>query len=216
MGIMAHELYGGCCWLCKKKFSTKFVFHHLYYVKGEKTYRDFYKEGLYDREAYLRYLLPIIQRDPWKCILVCPTCHQFIEAVINNASDLDVSIDISGLYSEGDWWYRIPECGFELSDDMCISRPKEPIWHRNKRIHARYLLVLMLYDYFVNSYRGDKYHCTSVCNGKCGFREDNIFEYRKWLRYNITRITYWVTLSGIEKKDITLKQWVNCEDLHYI
>ena len=61
---------GNRCFICRKKYGKKFTFHHLDYKSDEKTYRDF-KSSM----KYNEYILPIIDENPDRFVLLCNKCH---------------------------------------------------------------------------------------------------------------------------------------------
>lgn len=69
------ELYDGVCKICRKpmeKNGKGFTIHHRDYKDGEKDWNDFKHDPkqrvLTDSErlAYLKYLEPIIRKEPWR------------------------------------------------------------------------------------------------------------------------------------------------------
>ncbi|MGI0022529.1 MAG: hypothetical protein ACRD9Q_06685 [Nitrososphaeraceae archaeon] len=66
----AAEIYGSICEICHKKYGRGFLFHHLNYVFGEYTYRDFE-----DTVKYNLYVIPIVLKNPKRFILLCKKCH---------------------------------------------------------------------------------------------------------------------------------------------
>ena len=62
------------CYVCHAKASKGgMTFHHLFYLKGEKTYRDF--DNPLD---YYEYLSPLIRHQPNRFLYVCNVHHQAI------------------------------------------------------------------------------------------------------------------------------------------
>ena len=70
------EKYGNTCFICGIKHTARrqLVIHHLWYMQGEKTYKDFRK-----RIDYLNYLKERTNETPDRFILVCNKHHQIIE-----------------------------------------------------------------------------------------------------------------------------------------
>lgn len=66
--------FKGVCFVCHKKFGKRFLFHHLTYIEGEKTYRDFTNS-----EDYQRYILPIVEANPQRFMLLCHKHHSVLE-----------------------------------------------------------------------------------------------------------------------------------------
>src|SRR3989442_15755183 len=67
------ELFYSVCFVCGKKYGRGFTYHHLNYIFGEHTYRDFK-----DTVKYNIYILPIIIRSPERFLLVCKKHHTAI------------------------------------------------------------------------------------------------------------------------------------------
>ena len=70
----AAELLGGQCEICLKPFSKAFHFHHITYIEGEKTYRDFSNGTNYNL-----YIMPRIIKDPKRFSLLCHPHHRAVE-----------------------------------------------------------------------------------------------------------------------------------------
>ena len=74
-----HDLANGYrsykkCYVCHaEKARGGMTFHHLWYLKGEKTYKDF-KTPL----EYYQYLAPLIRDQPERFLYVCNIHHQAI------------------------------------------------------------------------------------------------------------------------------------------
>ena len=68
------KLFGNECYVCHKRYGKGFAFHHLFYVKGEITFKNF---G--DTYKYHEFLLHIIRHRPKGFLLVCKTHHHLIE-----------------------------------------------------------------------------------------------------------------------------------------
>ena len=68
------KLYNSVCFVCGKKYGKGFGFHHLFYIDGEQTFKDFK-----DTYRYHEYVLPIIRSRPNGFLLVCKTHHHLIE-----------------------------------------------------------------------------------------------------------------------------------------
>ena len=65
---------GGKCAVCEKRFGKNFQFHHLRYITGEPTYRNF-KLGI----DYNLYILPKIIAEPDRFVLLCRNHHHAVE-----------------------------------------------------------------------------------------------------------------------------------------
>ena len=62
------------CYVCHAKHHKRgMTFHHLYYLKGEKTYGDFNSTL-----EYYDYLAPLIRHQPERFLYVCNIHHQAI------------------------------------------------------------------------------------------------------------------------------------------
>lgn len=72
----AAQLYGGKCFVCEKKYVERrgFLFHHLKYIFGEPTYRDFP-----DTIKYNLFIIPIVLKEPNRFLLLCKQCHTTLE-----------------------------------------------------------------------------------------------------------------------------------------
>jgi len=70
---MAQQYFKGRCFLCRKKQKKNFLFHHLDYSSGEKTYSDF---G--NTVDYNEYILPIVKKNPKRFMLLCVPHHHAI------------------------------------------------------------------------------------------------------------------------------------------
>jgi len=68
------KLFNSECFVCKRPFGKGFTFHHLKYIQGEKTYRDFD-----DNADYQRYILPIVRAQPQRFLLLCKKHHSALE-----------------------------------------------------------------------------------------------------------------------------------------
>lgn len=77
------ELFGFKCEVCDKKMTRPmpgFTIHHLKYVKGEKTHKNFLS-----RLKYYQYLKPLIMKYLKKGLLheyfafVCNACHHSLD-----------------------------------------------------------------------------------------------------------------------------------------
>jgi hypothetical protein len=74
-----HDLANGYrgykkCYVCHcEKSHSGMTFHHLWYLKGEKTYKDFTNPL-----EYYQYLAPLIRDQPERFLYVCNTHHQAI------------------------------------------------------------------------------------------------------------------------------------------
>lgn len=68
------ELFNSECFVCRRPFGKGFTFHHLRYIDGEKTYRDFD-----DNVDYQLYILPIVKSDPKRFLLLCKKHHSALE-----------------------------------------------------------------------------------------------------------------------------------------
>lgn len=68
--------YGNVCFVCGIAHTPRrqLVIHHLWYLPGESTYKDFARQS-----DYLRYLAAMVQETPGRFILVCNRHHQSIE-----------------------------------------------------------------------------------------------------------------------------------------
>ena len=70
---LATEFKQGC-FVCHARASKSgMTFHHLWYLKGEKTYDDF-NSSL----EYYQYLAPLIRHNPKRFLYVCNVHHQAI------------------------------------------------------------------------------------------------------------------------------------------
>jgi len=78
---IGHELFGGICNDCKKKYQSNFAFHHLDYDPDRKTYKDF-KGTL----TYNRYILPEVVAFPQHFELLCRACHNRIDNYMTGLS----------------------------------------------------------------------------------------------------------------------------------
>jgi len=71
--------------------SKGFVFHHLEYVKDDKTWSDFKdadgKYGLGEQLEYMRYLVKVIYKTPRRFLLLCHKDHYALEK-LKRYSDL--------------------------------------------------------------------------------------------------------------------------------
>ncbi len=67
---IAHQLFQGRCYVCRKKYGKGFGFHHTEYLKGELQSKDFGSIIWYHA-----YLLPILLEDPKRFFLLCKNCH---------------------------------------------------------------------------------------------------------------------------------------------
>jgi hypothetical protein len=74
-----HDLANGYrsfkkCYVCHcEKSHSGMTFHHLWYLKGERTYKDFANPL-----EYYQYLAPLIRDQPERFLYVCNTHHQAI------------------------------------------------------------------------------------------------------------------------------------------
>tara|TARA_R100000406_G_C3098382_1_gene121298 strand:- start:885 stop:1208 length:324 start_codon:yes stop_codon:yes gene_type:complete len=62
------------CRVCHKKYGKNFTFHHKKYVTGEQIYKDF--RSTHD---YNLYILPRIEQDPNRFVLLCGAHHTLVE-----------------------------------------------------------------------------------------------------------------------------------------
>lgn len=62
------------CYVCHRNFGKGFTFHHLWYVSGEPTYRDF-KSSV----DYQLAVLPYVERNPKQFLLLCHKHHHALE-----------------------------------------------------------------------------------------------------------------------------------------
>lgn len=70
----AAELFDSECFVCHKKYGRGFLFHHLKYIFGEHTYRDFE-----DTVKYNLYIIPIVIKNQYRFLLLCKKCHTTLE-----------------------------------------------------------------------------------------------------------------------------------------
>lgn len=72
------------CYVCGvKRHRRGMTWHHLSYVEGERTYKDFGHDTL----AYYQYLQPIIIAFPKRFMLLCTPHHQALERLKRFNSD---------------------------------------------------------------------------------------------------------------------------------
>ena len=72
--IAAKSQFDLKCKVCHKKFGKHFTFHHKRYLASDKIYSDF--KTTYD---YNLYVLPIIDKDPNRFVLLCKGHHTLVE-----------------------------------------------------------------------------------------------------------------------------------------
>jgi len=69
------KLYRSRCAICHcKKSRSGFTFHHIWYWKDEKTYKDFD-----NTLQYYQYLKPLIIKEPQRFLYLCSDHHQALE-----------------------------------------------------------------------------------------------------------------------------------------
>src|SRR5438093_13473387 len=68
--IVAEKYFYGVCFVCGRRYGRGFTYHHLKYVFGEYTYRDFP-----DTVKYNLYILPIVEKHPERFLLLCKKHH---------------------------------------------------------------------------------------------------------------------------------------------
>ena len=70
------SLFQSRCWLCQDKCreGKYFVIHHRKYKDGEKIYSDFP-----NRYEYMKYLEPIVRKEPERFRLLHSRCHVAVE-----------------------------------------------------------------------------------------------------------------------------------------
>lgn len=61
------------CFVCHSTSQSGMTFHHLWYYKGEKVYKDFASPL-----EYYEYLSPLIRQTPGRFLYVHNKCHQAI------------------------------------------------------------------------------------------------------------------------------------------
>ena len=61
------------CFVCHSASQSGMTFHHLWYYKGEKVYKDFASPL-----EYYEYLSPLIRQTPGRFLYVHNKCHQAI------------------------------------------------------------------------------------------------------------------------------------------
>lgn len=71
--LTALRLFGGKCFICSKQYSQGFLFHHMKY-KNDLKYKNFRTT-----EDYNEYIIPIIEKDPERFVLLCSPCHAKID-----------------------------------------------------------------------------------------------------------------------------------------
>ena len=76
--LAQHRQFGGVCYVCGRKYKSGgyFVFHHLWYKKGEKVYSDFKKQA-----DYWSYVEVEIRKQPSRFILLCRGHHRAVESL---------------------------------------------------------------------------------------------------------------------------------------
>lgn len=98
---IAKSLFGGKCFVCHKKFGKRFTFHHLFYLKREKQWKDFK-----NRDDYYKYLHPKIIKQPDRFLLLCNICHWRIDkkrgGLKRMKSDKLVRLFVASLLSKND------------------------------------------------------------------------------------------------------------------
>ena len=62
------------CYVCWKTFGKGFTFHHLNYIPGEPTYKDFTTT-----EGYNEFVLAIVEKYPTRFLLLCTKHHFAVE-----------------------------------------------------------------------------------------------------------------------------------------
>jgi len=64
------------CYICRRPFGKRFLFHHKKYIEGERIHSDFKSTTDYNE-----YILPRIKKDKKRFLLLCSGNHQTLERI---------------------------------------------------------------------------------------------------------------------------------------
>ena len=71
---IAHDVYGGQCYICQTRYGSGHAFHHIEYDPSRKTHKDF--TYTWDYNAYM---FPEVLQYPERFYLLCKICHARID-----------------------------------------------------------------------------------------------------------------------------------------
>ena len=88
--VASIKYFNSECYICAKPFGKGFLFHHVRYKEGEKTYRDFTKYL-----SYQMYILRKVRKDPSNFVLLCRGHHFLVEKMKRfNADKFERLVDV--------------------------------------------------------------------------------------------------------------------------
>ena len=81
MTYLADKYFDNKCWVTHEKFKPRgFVIHNLRYIENDVERKD-YPSGEKGRYAYLKDLVPLIERDPKRFVLIKNGIHTRLDHV---------------------------------------------------------------------------------------------------------------------------------------
>lgn len=81
MTYLAEKYFDNRCWVTHEKFKPRgFVIHHLRYIENDVERKD-YPSGEKGRYAYLKDLVPLIEKDPKRFVLIKNGIHTRLDHV---------------------------------------------------------------------------------------------------------------------------------------
>jgi len=87
---ISKELYDNRCFVCHKKRGKGFLFHHLFYTRGQYTYRD---------KGYHKNLINDIRSNPKQFLLLCKKHHFVIETMKKYSYETFIRLSLAILLS---------------------------------------------------------------------------------------------------------------------
>jgi len=86
MGDLALRFFDGRCFVTHEKFRNRgFVIHHLFYIDNDVR-RENYPKGENGRVQYLTDLIPMVEREPFRFMLLKNGIHTRIDHPRNGLS----------------------------------------------------------------------------------------------------------------------------------
>ena len=81
MSYLASKYYENRCYVTHRKFKDRgFVLHHLWYIQNDVERKN-YPKGEKGRLEYLMALLPLVERDPERFVLITNGIHTRLDHV---------------------------------------------------------------------------------------------------------------------------------------
>ncbi len=81
MKYLSEKYYSNRCFVTLEKYKSKgFVIHHLWYINNDVERKN-YPKGETGRYKYLKALLPLIEKEPWRFVLIKNGIHTRLDHI---------------------------------------------------------------------------------------------------------------------------------------